>query len=72
MTAGRVSWLLRLWGRADHLRYVHRYGHAVPPVDVNAAWLRSLAGAVVVDRDRDVLLPHPVAVRRWRRRAGGR
>jgi len=58
----------RLWWRWDHLLYVRRYGHAVPPVDANAAWLRSLAGAVVVDRDRDVLRPAAVAVRRWRAR----
>jgi hypothetical protein len=64
-----MTTLLRLWLRLDHAAYLRRYGHAVPPVDANAAWLRSLAPAVVVDRDRDVLHAAPVAVRRWRARA---
>jgi len=64
-----VTTLLRLWLRLDHAAYLRRYGHAVPPVDANAAWLRTLRGAVVVDRDRDVLRPAAVAVRRWRARA---
>jgi len=63
-----VTTLLRLWLRLDHAAYLRRYGHAVPPVDANAAWLRTLRGAVVVDRDRDVLHAAPVAVRRWRAR----
>jgi hypothetical protein len=57
---GRVSWLLRLWARIDHARFVHRNGHVVDDWR-DAAYLRGLGTAVtdgaVVDGERQTVRP---------------
>lgn len=51
-------WLLRLWARLDHARFVHRNGHVVEDWR-DAAYYRRLGGGVtdgaVVDGERQTV-----------------